>query len=137
MKRTIITLMLAGAMMALTIPTALANSEYSNDSAGYTDTYEDAECRPAASNDLVSGWETMTQEMYEAERIDYFMANRAAGLSDEEIAYWVETYIPETSDATWAFCDKNLDGTLCVLRTEISPYYYTLLDNRPFQPASR
>ena len=134
MRRTIITLMLVGAMMALTIPAGLANSENSTSTAGAGTT----ECRPGPQdNDLVSGWGTMTQEMYETERIEYFLANRTDGLTPEEIAYIVDTYIPETSQATWDFCDKNLDGTLCVLRTEISPYYYTLLDNRPFETGPR
>ena len=40
--------------------------------------------------------------------------------------------IPERADATWTFCDKNRDGNLCVMTTEVSPYHWTLLDNRPF-----
>ncbi len=40
--------------------------------------------------------------------------------------------IEKSLDATWEFCDKNRDELLCVVTTKISPYYYTLLDNRPF-----
>lgn len=129
MKRTIITLMLAGAMMALTIPTALANSEHSNDSAGYTELHENAECRPGPQdNDLVGGWEPMTRDGYVDDIYEVFDVD----LDDAERVERINA----SADATWAFCDKNLDGTLCVLKTEISPYYYTLLDNRPFQPAT-
>jgi hypothetical protein len=125
MKRTIITLMLAGAMMALTIPAALANSENSNGTAGAGTT----ECRPGPQdNDLVGGWEQMTRDEYVQDIYEVFDVD----LSDAERV----KRINDSADATWAFCDKNLDGTLCVLKTEISPYYYTLLDNRPFRPAT-
>lgn len=40
--------------------------------------------------------------------------------------------INEAATATWDFCDKNRDGIACVMRTEPSPYTWTILDNRPF-----
>ena len=110
--------------MVLTIPAALANSENSNDSAGAGTT----ECRPGPQdNDLVGGWEPMTRDGY----VEDIYSTFGIDPDDPENADRVER-INASADATWAFCDKNLDGTLCVLKTEISPYYYTLLDNRPF-----
>lgn len=124
MKKTIITLALAGAMMVLTIPAALANSENSNDTAGAGST----DCRPGAvDNDLIGGWETIEMEDYIAERIARVPSDHP------DYDYIVTVAIPQSSQATWDFCDKNLDGTLCVLRTDPSPYYYLLLDNRPFK----
>jgi hypothetical protein len=129
MRRTIITLMLAGTMMALTIPAALANSENSKSTAGAGTT----ECRPGAvGNELIGGWEPTLLQDYIDERTDNFLANGTDGLTHAEIDAIVDA-IRQSSEATWAFCDKNLDGTLCVLRTDPSPYYYLLLDNRPFQ----
>lgn len=40
--------------------------------------------------------------------------------------------IPDSADATRTFCDKNRDGWARVMETEPSPYYWTILDNRPF-----
>jgi hypothetical protein len=125
MMRAIITMVLAGALMAMGIPGALANSENSKSTAGAGTT----ECRPGAEgNDLVGGWETIDKESCIAELI--------ASVPIDHPDYYniVNIYIPRSADATWTFCDKNLDGTLCVLRTEPSPYSYLLLDNRPFAP---
>lgn len=122
MKRTIITLALAGAMMVLTIPTALANSDNSNDTAGTGTT----ECRPGADNDLIGPWTPMTKDDYIAAVIARVDPN------DPEYDNIVNNLIPQSADATWDFCDKNEDGVLCVMTTVPSPYYWTLLDNRPF-----
>ena len=112
--------------MALTIPAALANSENSNDTAGAGTT----ECRPGPQdNHLVGGWEPMTRDEYVDDIYEVFDVD----LTDLERVERINA----SADATWAFCDKNLDGTLCVLTTEISPYYYTLLDNRPFETGPR
>jgi hypothetical protein len=110
MKRTIMTLALAGAMMLLAVPAAFANSEYSQDTAGETELGE-GECRPGGTHqDLVGSWTLWAQDEFEE---NY-------------------GYAPGRFDATWTFCDKNRDGNLCIMITEISPYYWTLLDNRPF-----
>ena len=126
MKKTTTTLAFAVAMMVMTIPAAAANSENSNDTAGYGT----EQCRPGAeNNELIGGWETITQDAYTAELI--------ASVPSEhpDYDYIVNVLIPQSSQATWDFCDKNLDGILCVLRTEPSPYSYLLLDNRPFKAA--
>lgn len=111
MKRTITTLALAGAMMLLAIPAALAThvDGQSQDRAGHGT----IDCRPGPQDhDLVGSWTLMTQEEFE----------EAVGASAGAL------------DPTWDFCDKNRDGNLCVMKFDenVSPYSYTLLDNRPF-----
>jgi hypothetical protein len=118
MKRTITTLALAATMLLTAAPAAFAThvDGESQDTAGHGTT----ECRPGADTDLTNGligsWTPITMEEYIAEYFD-----RTGRELPEERA-----------QATWDFCDKNRDGTVCVLRTEPSPYYWTLLDNRPF-----
>ena len=123
MRKTIIALALAGAMMVLTIPAAVANSENSKSTAGAGTT----ECRPGADNDLIGGWETIQKQDYIDEVVATIDPNR------DDYEFIVNVAIPASADATWAFCDKNLDQTLCVMRTDPSPYGWTLLDNRPFR----
>lgn len=119
MKRAIITLALAATMLLAAAPAALAThvDEKSHDTAGYGTT----ECRPGPgfdrTNGLIGSWTPITMEQF---ILEYF--DRTGRELPEERA-----------QATWDFCDKNRDGTLCVLRTEPSPYYWTLLDNRPFR----
>ena len=114
MKRAITTLALAGVMLLLAIPPALATHEgppaQSQDTAGATALGE-GECRPGGQHqDLVGSWTLWAQADFEEEY----------------------GYAPGRFDATWDFCDKNRDGNLCVMETAISPYRWTLLDNRPF-----
>lgn len=124
MKKMTFTVALAAALMVLAIPTALANSDHSKGTAGAgTDT-----CRPGAvGNELIGGWETIEMDDYIAELI--------ARVPDNHPDYEniVGVLIPQSAQRTWDFCDKNLDGVLCVLRTDPSPYSYMLLDNRPFK----
>jgi hypothetical protein len=121
MKRIITTLALSGVLMAVAVPTAFANSEHSNDSAGAGTT----ECRPGAGNDLVGSWESMTMDAY----IEALADRYGVTIDPEDPDY---QRIVDAAQGTWDFCDKNLDGLLCVMTTDPSPYYYTLLDNRPF-----
>jgi hypothetical protein len=123
MKRTLTTLALAAAMMVLAIPAAAANSENSNDTAGAGT----IECRPGADNGLIGPWTPIEKDDYVAEVI--------ARVPTDHPDYdnIVNNLIPQSADATWDFCDKNRDGVLCVMRTDPSPYYWLLLDNRPFK----
>ena len=119
MKRTITTMALAAIMLVAAAPVAFAThvDDTSRDEAGYGTT----DCRPGADFDLTHGligsWTPITMEEYRAE----YQAKTGRELPLER------------AEATWDFCDKNRDGILCVLRTDPSPYYWTLLDNRPFQ----
>jgi hypothetical protein len=132
MKRTITTLALAASMMLLTIPAAFANSENSRDAAGAGST----ECRPGAqNNDLIGSWELMDKDDYIADVTAVLTERFEAGLYGEMTGDEFQLRldgIPDRADATWAFCDKNLDGWACVMKTVPSPYYWTILDNRPF-----
>ena len=124
MKRTITTLALAASMMLLAIPAALANSENSNDTAGAGTT----ECRPGADNGRIQPWLPTSM----ADFVNEVAVNRGIiveGAIVDQVAY---DRLVAGAQATWDFCDKNRDGILCVMRTDPSPYYYTLLDNRPF-----
>lgn len=123
MKRVLTTLTLAVAMMVVAIPAAAANSVNSNDTAGAGT----EDCRPGPKgNDLISGWEPI-------EKIEYINEVIATVPTDHpEYDYIVNVVIPNSADATWEFCDKNRDETLCVMRTVPSPYGWLLLDNRPF-----
>ncbi|MGI9585946.1 MAG: hypothetical protein ACR2N7_10190 [Acidimicrobiia bacterium] len=124
MKRTILALMLVGAMMAMTIPAAVANSENSKSTAGAGTT----DCHPGPkSNKNIGGWEAMEISAYMEELI------ATVPLDHPAYDYIVNVAIPQSAQATWDFCDKNLDGTLCVMRTDPSPYSHLLLDNRPFE----
>ncbi len=135
MKRTITTLALAASMLLTAIPPALATHEAkSQDTAGYG--AED--CRPGATNnDLVGSWELKEQLAFTIEVQVRASARFGTGYYDG--TKWdgdlpgLLAAIAASLDATWEFCDKNRDGFLCVMITEISPYYYTLLDNRPFR----
>jgi len=133
MKRTTTTLALAASMMLLAIPVAFANSENSNDTAGAGAT----ECRPGADNGLIQPWLPISEHDFVqeiAERNGWIVEG---GDIDNELDVIPEfradlDRVKANAGRTWDFCDKNLDGTLCVMRTDPSPYYYTLLDNRPF-----
>jgi hypothetical protein len=113
MKKTITTLALAATVLLASSANAFAEhvEDTSQDKAGAgTD-----QCRPGPKdNVLISPWVPYTQDEFAREV-----------LGDE---YPREGF----ADATWAFCDKNRDGVLCVMATEPSRYSYTLLDNRPF-----
>jgi hypothetical protein len=128
MKRTITILALAGVMMLLAIPAAFANSDHSNDTAGAgTDV-----CRPGADNGLIQPWLPIDMEGFVAEVAEHrgIIIDPLDPLFDASDPDYVR--LLNGAQATWDFCDKNRDGTLCVMRTDPSPYYYTLLDNRPF-----
>ena len=125
MKRTITTMALAAIMLVAAAAPAFATHiddekdhgfDESQDAAGYLT----SDCRPGADFDLTNGligsWEPITMEEFRAE---YFAK------TGKELPL-------ERAEATWDFCDKNRDGTVCVLRTDPSPYSWTLLDNRPF-----
>jgi hypothetical protein len=129
MRKAITTLALAAAMMLLAIPTAMANSEHSNDTAGA----DSKECRPGAQdNDLVGSWTLTDKDDYIADVTAVLTARFEAGdMTEAEFEERVAG-ISDRADATWAFCDKNRDGFLCMMITEVSPYHWTLLDNRPF-----
>ena len=132
MKRTITTLALAASMMLLVIPAAFANSENSNDAAGSGT----ERCRPGAqNNDLIGSWELMDKDDYIADvtavLTERFEAGLYGDMTEAEFQLRLDG-IPDRADATWAFCDKNRDGWACVMKTVPSPYYWTILDNRPF-----
>lgn len=132
MKRTFTTLALAAFMMLLAVPAASANSENSNDEAGAGTT----ECRPGAQdNDLIGSWELMTKAEYIADvtavLTERFEAGDFGEMTEAEFQLILDG-IPNRADATWLFCDKNRDGWACVMKTDPSPYYWTILDNRPF-----
>lgn len=135
MKRTITTLALAASMMLLAIPAALATHEGpSQDRAGHGET----ECRPGPQdNDNVGSWELKEQVAFTIEVQDGASARFADGYYDgtrwEGDLPGLLAAIDASLDATWDFCDKNRDGNLCVMKTEVSKYSYTLLDNRPFR----
>ncbi len=145
MKRTITTLALAASMMLLAIPAASATHvdetkdhgyDESEDTAGALKEGEDGECRPGAQeNVLVGSWTLMRIETYIAD-VEALVTQRYLDgeYGDMTPAEFQERFdaIPERADATWTFCDKDRDTLLCVLRTDPSPYWYTLLDNRPF-----
>ena len=121
MKRTLTTLALAGTMMLLAVPTALAThvDGTSQDAAGHGT----LDCRPGANNHRVGSWELMTETDFIA----------------EVLAVTGGVVPPERAAEIWEFCDKNRDGFACVMRQtfpEGSPYnvVWTLLDNRPFAP---
>jgi hypothetical protein len=120
MRKTITIVALAGVMMLLAIPTAFANSEHSNDSAGYGTKV----CRPGADNGLIGSWTPKIMTEYIDDILDRVDPDR----TDDDLYL----RIVASATATWDFCDKNLDGILCVMTTDPSPYYWTLLDNRPF-----
>jgi len=132
MKRVITILALAASMMLMAVPAGLANSEHSRDTAGAGST----ECRPGATdNDLIGSWELMTKAEYIADvtavLTERFDAGYYGDMTEEEFQLRLDG-IPDRADATWAFCDKNRDGWACVMKTDPSPYYWTILDNRPF-----
>ena len=134
MKRTITTLALAGALMATAVPAALAThvDGKSQDTAGHGT----EQCRPGAQdNDLIGSWELMTKDQYIADvtavLTERFLAGLYGDMSLEEFESRLAG-IPDRAEATWVFCDKNRDGWACVMKTVPSPYYWTILDNRPF-----
>jgi len=126
MRRTITTLALAAFMMLLAMPVALANSENSNDTAGAGAT----ECRPGADNGLIQPWLPTDMADYIAEVADRYDIVTDPDAPDFDADVYQR--LVNRAQATWDFCDKNRDGILCVMRTDPSPYYWTLLDNRPF-----
>jgi hypothetical protein len=152
MKRTITTMVLAAIMLVAAAAPAFATHideekdhgfDESQDAAGALDPGETGECRPGAdfvrTNGLVSSWELMTMGEYIDDVIDLVTQRFEAGYyGDPTLEETQEEFqarllrIPDRAQATWDFCDKNRDGLLCVLRTDPSPYWYTLLDNRPF-----
>ena len=132
MKRTNTILALAGAMMLLAIPAAFANSENSNDTAGAGTT----ECRPGADNGRIQPWLPTDKDGFVtevAEARGYIVVGGDINNPDDIIDAVALERLQAGAQATWDFCDKNRDGILCVMRTDPSPYYYTLLDNRPFR----
>ena len=145
MKRTITTLALVASMMLLAIPAAFATHvddtkdhgfDESQDAAGALVEGEHGECRPGAQdNVLVGSWTLMRIETYiadvEALVTQRYLDGEYGDMTPAEFQDRLDA-IPERADATWTFCDKNRDGNLCVMTTEISPYHWTLLDNRPF-----
>ncbi len=139
MKRTITTLALAASMMLLAIPAASATHVDDAKDHGYDESQDTAgantgdQCRPGAQdNDLVGSWELMTKDEYIADVTLRLDQRLAAGELDQAGYDLRLAALPYRADATWTFCDKNRDGNLCVMKTDPSPYYYTLLDNRPF-----
>ena len=143
MKKTLTTLVLAATMLLAAPATAFATHvddeknhgfDKSKDKAGFVEPGSEVDCRPGPQDhSLVGSWTPYTMEDYIAEIIARYYDPRL--LSEE----WTLTEylariagLEERAEATWTFCDKNRDGFLCVLTTEPSPYYYTLLDNRPF-----
>jgi hypothetical protein len=145
MKRTITTMALAAAMLLTAAPAAFATHvddtkdhgfDESQDTAGALDPGETGECRPGAEdNVLVGSWTLTTKGEYIADvtavLTQRFEAGYYGDLTEAEFQLRLDG-IPERADATWTFCDKNRDGNLCVMTTEVSPYHWTLLDNRPF-----
>ncbi len=135
MKRTITTMVLAASMMLLAIPAASAThvEGTSQDTAG-ADTEK---CRPGATHqDLVGSWEikeqgTFTQEVQDRVELRWG-TGYYVGTKWEKDLDGLLLAVAASLEATWEFCDKNRDDLLCVMTTDISPYYYTLLDNRPF-----
>jgi hypothetical protein len=144
MKRTITTIALAATMLLTAAPAAFATHvddtidhgfDESQDTAGATALGE-GECRPGATHqDLVGSWTLTTKAEYIADVTAVLTARFEAGyygeLTEADFQLRLDG-IPERADATWTFCDKNRDGNLCVMKTNVSPYYWTLLDNRPF-----
>jgi len=137
MKRTITTMALAAIMLvAAAAPAFATHQDKSQDGAGHGTT----DCRPGAdfdlTNGLVSSWEPMTMEEYIVDVTALITERYDAGyygdMTESEFLARLAG-IPDRAQATWDFCDKNRDDTLCVLRTDPSPYWYTLLDNRPFK----
>jgi hypothetical protein len=145
MKRTITIMTLAAAMLVAAAAPAFATHvddtkdhgfDESQDTAGALDSGETGECRPGPKdNDLISSWTLTTKVEYIADvtavLTERFEAGYYGEMTEEEFQLRLDG-ISERADATWTFCDKNRDGNLCVLRTDPSPYYWTLLDNRPF-----
>ena len=144
MKKAITTLTLAAAMLLAAPATAFATHvddeknhgfDKSKDKAGFVEPGSEVDCRPGPQgHSLVGSWTQYRMEDYIAEltaRLDARLLSGELTMTDEEYAARIRAY-HEAAEATWTFCDKNRDGFLCVLTTEPSPYYYTLLDNRPF-----
>ena len=152
MKRTITIMALAVAMLLAAAPAAFATHvddtkdhgiDESQDTAGATALGE-GECRPGATHqDLVGSWTLTTMDEYIGAVTDLVTDRYEDGYYTVEAGYYKDLSfeefqqrlidISERADATWTFCDKNRDGNLCVMTTEISPYHWTLLDNRPFR----
>jgi hypothetical protein len=131
-RKPITTLAVAASMVLLAMPAAFANSDNSNDVAGAGTT----ECRPGAeNNDLISSWELMDKAEYIADvtavLTERFETGYYGDMTEAEFDELLGS-IPDRADATWTFCDKNRDGFTCVMNTDPSPYYWTILDNRPF-----
>ena len=117
MKRTITTMVLAAIMLvAAAAPAFATHEDKSQDRAGHGTT----DCRPGGDFDLTNGRVGAWTLMSKAEFIADFIVEFERDPNRQAV------------DATWDFCDKNRDDLLCVLKTDPSPYYYTLLDNRPF-----
>ncbi len=132
MKRTITTLVLAASMMLLAIPAASATHVDETKDHGYDESQDTAgdgteQCRPGAQdNDLVGSWTLKTKAQFIADVVNRY------GI-DPEVELERYQRLLNSAQATWDFCDKNRDGFLCVMTfNDVSPYGYTLLDNRPF-----
>ena len=138
MKKTITALALAATMLLAAPATAFAThvddtknhgAETSQDTAGEGT----QDCRPGPQDhSLVGSWTQYTMADYIVEITARLDARLASGDLDQAGYDLRLAALPGRAKATWDFCDKNDDGLLCVLTTEPSPYYYTLLDNRPF-----
>lgn len=141
MRRTITTLALAASMLFAAAPAAFATHVFDTQDHGADESQDSAgagttECRPGAEdNDLIGSWELMTKAEYIAEvtavLTERFEAGYYGDMTEAEFQLILDG-IPDRADATWTFCDKNGDGSVCVMTTEPSPYYWTILDNRPF-----
>ncbi|MEE8375515.1 MAG: hypothetical protein V3S26_04260 [Acidimicrobiia bacterium] len=139
MKRTITTMVLAASMMLLAIPAASATHVDDAKDHGFDESQDTAgadtgdQCRPGPqNNDLVDSWTLMTK----GEFIDDVVERYDIITDPEDPEFDAERYqrLLNSAQATWTFCDKNRDLFLCVMTfNDVSPYGYTLLDNRPFR----
>jgi hypothetical protein len=140
MKKTITALVLAATVLLVAPATAFATHVDDTKDHGFEQSQDEAgfgteDCRPGPQDhSLVGSWTPYTEDEYVDEIIERSYDPRLDSGEWTQAEYDARILALEgRARATWIFCDKNRDGTLCVLTTEPSPYYYTLLDNRPFR----
>jgi hypothetical protein len=135
MKRTIITLALAGAMLLLgTVPAFATHPEPAPANENAAPNTED--CRPGGNSHINGSWTMMTQQAYEDMLLDRIGVQADTPLPPErvdgDIVTWGEL-IDRSATATWDFCDHNDDGYACVMRQTLpGGVYYITLDNHAF-----
>ena len=138
MKRTIITLTLATAILLATAAPALATHPTPPPANGMAAPNTE-DCRPGGNSHHVGPWTMMTQQEYEV----MLLADREAGDplpdylirpggDDGLIDTWGEL-VHASATATWEFCDHNDDGLACVMKqTLMGGTFYITLDNHAF-----